>query len=194
MANCSPINASVVVAGGDNASSSSNFTPDQIYFPIIDTGYDNTTGDPFNVSIMPDNGYVNGTCSSLNNTTNADAQVMEVSGDVYAGGEPADGATLLIYVNDSLYGPVIAHGTSGPMFSVDIPGCSPGDQITITASKGDYTGFTDQCTTGYQVFLTVNMTRSDMNFPDPGMTMIHTSESPAGENPGVLVISGITIN
>lgn len=134
-------------------------------------------GDPIDVKVVHDSGYVLGEASGRvdlvagSANVDVDVQALEVSGDVFMDDVPADGATLFVYVNDRPHGPVTAiaamdNGTLiGPMFLAVIPGAHPGDHVTLTASKGDGVGVVTQGVLDYRVFLTVNLKNVDTYVP-----------------------------
>jgi hypothetical protein len=123
-------------------------------------------GEPINIAVIDKGGYTLGESSGhvdlsrSSDGVNVEVPSLEVSGDVYSGGAPADGASVVIYVNDRPVGPIMAHAGPWPMFSTAINGGHPGDRITVTASKDDHRGIAIQDTPGYNVFLTVNLQKT----------------------------------
>ncbi len=122
-----------------------------------------TPADHVEVALIHDCGYLLGMSRSAADMSGVplnidiEAPALEVSGDVYAEDQPADGASLLVYLNDRPYGPVNATSGHGPMFSMYLPGGHPGDRVSIAASRGDSSGIVCQDVSNYYVFLTVNL-------------------------------------
>src|SRR5271157_73323 len=123
-------------------------------------------GEPLDIAVIDKGGYTLGESSGhvdlSGSSDSIDVEVpsLEVSGDVYSGGVPVDGASVVIYDNDRPVGPIVAHAGAGPMFSKAIDGGHPGDRITVAASEDDEGGIAIQDTPDYSVFLTVNLQKT----------------------------------
>ncbi len=119
--------------------------------------------DEVEVTLVHDCGYLLGMSAGIADPSggptriDVEAQALEISGDVYSDGRPADGACLFVYLNDQPVGPIHAASGQGPMFTVSIPGGHPGDRVSITASKNDRSGIVSQDVSDHRVFLTVNL-------------------------------------
>jgi len=130
-------------------------------------------GEPLDIAVIDKGGYTLGEATGhvdlSHSSDNIDVEVpsLEVSGDVYSGSVPADGASVVIYDNDRPVGPIIARAGPGPMFTRAIEGGHPGDRITVAASKDDRQGIAIQDTPDYQVFLTVNLQTAGPWIRDP---------------------------